>query len=382
MRLAVLASLPVVISLLCSGCGPSQEGTVTAAETPRPAVVDHGPATGVLRQLGSTPWLTDDSGNAIYLAGVSGPLNLAIPFPNLIFPSIAYGYFQDLGTSTVPVTNDYVTALNTHATTYGMNFARTWDEATSSFGTQAQYDAGTDGFIPIGTVGAQSCQFPYKMVDTRVDTTTSHNRTVGVYDLTQWNQCYFDRVRTRLLAAQAHTPPVYMSLMMFVGDDMNGTGLGRIGHPFYCPDVNHCNNVNGINADHRCRRVPLRAKQINDGHDGCQHPGLPGCLGQKEDRCLGGYRLDHLGNRERTVYRRSTTTDTWQKHIEDTILNYEATGGRKVHPIWRTPYKGVLVDNSEVMNDTRPTLVAVGCNGSENYRDDPTSEHGGQGDRL
>jgi hypothetical protein len=61
------------------------------------------------------------------------------------------------------------------------------------------------------------------------------------YDLNQFNQAYFDRLRSRVQAAQADG--IYVSIMLFQGWSSCSTGVWP-GHPY-----NASNNINGVNGD-------------------------------------------------------------------------------------------------------------------------------------
>ena len=65
------------------------------------------------------------------------------------------------------------------------------------------------------------------------------------FDLTKWNQTYFDRLRSRAAAAGEHG--IYVSVMLFNGWSIEGRSPGREvwhRHPFHRE-----NNVNGIDGD-------------------------------------------------------------------------------------------------------------------------------------
>lgn len=65
------------------------------------------------------------------------------------------------------------------------------------------------------------------------------------FDLTKWNQAYFDRLRTRVIAAGEQG--IYVSVMLFNGWSVESKEPGRSiwrHHPFHRE-----NNVNGIDGD-------------------------------------------------------------------------------------------------------------------------------------
>jgi hypothetical protein len=62
------------------------------------------------------------------------------------------------------------------------------------------------------------------------------------FDLTRYNQAYFDRLRSRVIAAQERG--IYVSVMLFEGHAMRKASYGWFSHPFHAD-----NNVNGIDGD-------------------------------------------------------------------------------------------------------------------------------------
>ena len=67
------------------------------------------------------------------------------------------------------------------------------------------------------------------------------------FDLTRFNQAYFDRLRSRVI--EAGERGIYVSVMLFqsFSNQRKNTAGGNpwTGHPF-----NVSNNINGINGDH------------------------------------------------------------------------------------------------------------------------------------
>lgn len=333
-----------------------------------PGVIDSGPATGVLRQLGTTPWLTDASGNAILLSGISGGFDTtqASVAASFTFPNAAYVYLQDMGTFATPVTNDYQTAI-ANLVTNGQNFIRIWNEPTSSLGSQADYDADLDLSIPIGTVAVPGCQMPWKLVNTRVDTTTGHNRTVGVYDLAQFEPCYFDRLRTRILYAVNHG--VHPSIMLFAADDPT-TAFGAIGMPFYCPDASHCNNVNSVNVDTGANGIAAEFYSLAGGVAGANITAFQDAFARKVVDTLNdidGYFYEVSNEVPSDWVNFPASFKNWVDHIADTITAYEATGGRKVHPVWISPFTDHLAN---MLTETHGSIIGVWCE-SVNYLTGP-----------
>jgi hypothetical protein len=317
------------------------------------ADVDHRPATGVLRVHPTNPrWLTNDSGKAIYLTGISGGMNETF-YGTKTYPRASFGCFQDIVSSTTPSINDYATAFDTLIST-GLNFVRCWNWENTTFGSQAHYDAGTAVRIPLD-------QLPYALTDTRVDVTTGHNVTVGIYDLSRFNQAYFDRIRTRVLAA--HTRGIVPAVMLFVHDDAT-TPFSAIGHPYYTG-----NNVNGVNADTNM-----------DGRVDEAHTLAKGVAGANITAFQDAYimkMIDTLNDIDGFIWEianeGNAATLAWQNHIANVVAAYERTGGRQTHLIMMSPYGA---PNANLLMNTHVQLVAGSCDTPGIYITNPPASDG------
>lgn len=171
-------------------------------------------ASGLLRVHPKNPrYFTNDSGKAIYLSGSHTWQNL-----------------QDSGNSTPLPSFDYKNYLdflqaNNH------NFFRlwTWEQARWSL------DSPDNNFRFFPT--------KYKRVGTELAVDD-----LPKFDLTQFNQDYFDRLRERVMEAEKRG--LYVSVMLFNGWSIvadKGVPNGKnpwLGHPF-----NIANNIKGINGD-------------------------------------------------------------------------------------------------------------------------------------
>ncbi len=174
------------------------------------------PATGPLRiHPSNTRYFTDGSGKAIYLTGSS-----------------FYWNFQDGGTTDPPAAYDYTGYLN-FLQAHDHNFIRLWRFE------QTRYGAGPTYVAP----------HPWKR-------TGPGNALDGKpkFDLTQLDQTYFNRLRTRVIAAR--DLGIYVSIMLFGGTEQHVDA-----NPMH-----RTNNVNGLNGDSNgdgvgseLQRLPLPA---------------------------------------------------------------------------------------------------------------------------
>ena len=165
-------------------------------------------ATGPLRRHVSNPrYFTDGSGKAIYLTG-------SHTWSNSI---LDVGLAGDL-----PTTFDFNGYLN-FLTAHNHNFIRlwTWDHTHASCASM------------LGVVSTQA-PYPYP----RTGPGNAHDGGLK-FDLSQFNQDYFDRLRTRIIAASNRG--IYVSIMLFEGDGSQFCNTGD--HPFTSG-----NNINGVDG--------------------------------------------------------------------------------------------------------------------------------------
>jgi hypothetical protein len=315
---------------------------------------DHGGGeAGVLRvHPMNHRWLTNGNGKAIYLTGISGGMNGTF-YGAQTYPSASFGCFQDFVSSTTPSVNDFATAFDTLVST-GLNFIRCLNWENTTFGAQAHYDAGTAVNIPLD-------QMPYFLTDTRVDVTTGHNVTVGIYDLSHFNQAYFDRIHTRVLAAQ--TRGIVPAVLLFVHDDAT-TQFSAIGHPYYIG-----NNVNGVNADTNMDGRVEEAHTLAGGVAGAKITAFQDAYIRKMIDTLN----DIDGFFWEIANEGTPATLAWQNHVADVVTAYELTGGRQTHLIMMSPYAAT---NANLLTNTHVQLVAGSCDTPGIYITNPPASDG------
>jgi hypothetical protein len=67
----------------------------------------------------------------------------------------------------------------------------------------------------------------------------------------------------------------------------------------------------------------------------------------------------------------------WTNHMTDLVHNYEATGGRKTHLVWMSPYSETTAAN--MLSNTHADITSPYCEGSSpvNWDTNPTANPGG-----
>jgi hypothetical protein len=251
------------------------------------------PPTGPLRVLASNPrYFTDGSGKAILLAG-----------------SHTWFTNQDIGLSDPPPTFDYNAFLNFEQA-HGHNFFRTfvWEQ---SWKTWLDYDGRVLPNI-----------YERTGPGTALD---GHPK----FNLNQFNQAYFDRIRSRVV--QAGDRGMYVSLQLF--DDFSVQDKDRSGYsPYPGHPYNRANNINGIDGD------PNKTGDGGDIHT-LKNPAIT-ALQEAYVRKL----IDTVNDLDNVLFEICNESENtpeaiaWQNHFIDYIHSYE-TSKPKQHPVGFTvPY--------------------------------------------
>jgi hypothetical protein len=184
------------------------------------------------------------------------------------------------------------------------------------------------------------------------------------FDLTQFNQDYFDRIRARVI--QAGQRGFYVSLMLFEGfsvQDKHGTGYSPYpGHPY-----NVANNINGIDGD------------PNDTGDGgqIQTLNIPAITALQDayTRKL----IDTVNDLDNVLFEICNESEAnpdnidWQNHFIDYVHTYEASKPKQ-HPVGFTvPWPGG--DNADLFA-SNAEWVSPNDSGEDTYKIDPPAADG------
>lgn len=175
--------------------------TCLAAAPPAPS------AAGPLTILPSNPrYFTDGTGRAVYLTGAHTWNNLQ---SNGAYPPVDYAEYLDF--------------LQRH----NHNFIRMWAWE------QGGWDPWARGHVVVEPV-AFARTGPGKALDGQPK-----------YDLTIFNEGYFQRLRSHV--AQAQDRSIYVSVMLFQGWSVEKKG--QVGNPWKGHPFNRANNINGLDGD-------------------------------------------------------------------------------------------------------------------------------------
>jgi len=282
-------------------------------------------ATGPLRVNPANPrYFTDGSGKAVYLTG-----------------SHTWANLQDAGESDPPPVFNYTAYLDFMETNHH-NFFRLWTWEQAKW---APWMTNNIWFNPM----------PYQRPGpgTALDGKPR-------FDLNQFNQAYFDRLRSRVMDAGAQG--IYVSVMLFDGwsIDDKGTGPGNAwpGHPF-----NAANNINGINGDANNNGMGEETHTLQ----------LPAITPLQEAYVRKV--IDSVNDLDNVLYEISnespSNSQAWQYHMINYIKSYEATKPKQ-HPVGMTvEYPG---GNNAELFASPADWISPNDNGG--YKDAPPAADG------
>ncbi|MBE0698687.1 MAG: hypothetical protein IH586_17350, partial [Anaerolineaceae bacterium] len=148
------------------------------------------------------------------------------------------------------------------------------------------------------------------------------------YDLTKFNQAYFDRMRSRIIAARDRG--IYVSIMLFDGWSIEplkgGSSSGQNpweGHPF-----NKSNNINSINGD------------PNNDNNGKETQTLAVAAVTNLQKAYIAKIIDTVHDLDNVLYEISNesagTSTAWQYAMINYIHQYEASKSYELHPVGMT----------------------------------------------
>lgn len=282
-------------------------------------------AMGPLRLNPANPrYFTDDRGQVIYLTG-----------------SHTWANLQDIDYLDPPPAFDYLAYLD-FLETHHHNFIRLWAWEQAKW---APWTTSDIWFVPL----------PYQRPGpgTALDGKPK-------FDVTQFNQLYFDRLRERILLASQRG--IYVSIMLFNGFSVDSKG-GRPGQAWLGHPYNGQNNINGINGDanHNGEGEEIHLLQISAVTT------LQEAYVQKV--------INTVNDLDNVLYEISNeshaNSQDWQKHMINFIKNYESSLPKQ-HPVGMTvEYPGG--NNAELFASPADWISPNEAGG---YKDNPPATDG------
>jgi len=290
---------------------------------------------GPLRVRPSNPrYFTDGSGKVLYLTG-----------------SHTWNNLVDEGTSDPPSAFDYAGYIN-FLTSHNHNFMRMWayrspkgmDEPNASipiYATPQPWPRAGPGYAADGKLK---------------------------FDLSQFNQSYFDRMRSRIVLAQQ--VGIYVAIMLFEGwwlamvEKTPGRVDGWSYHPFKAS-----NNINGLDADVNGDDLGLEFYNLSK---------VPAAILAIQEKYVKKV-IDTVNDLDNVVYEivneAPSASVSWQYHFINFVKNYEATKSKQ-HPIGMTTDS--LIGNSAIFNSTADWVspTANGSGGEPLYATNPPAADG------
>lgn len=298
--------LLVVAGLAGVGCGTAsraQPASTTAsmtdaADPPATLFVEAVPRqiNGPLRVCAENPrYFTDNSGRVVYLSGSHTWLNL-----------------QDGALTDPPPAFDYAKWLG-FLKAHDHNFFRlwAWEQATWSVESKDPFY-----FTPL----------PYERIGpgTALDGKPK-------FDLSRFDQTYFDRLRQRVITAGEQG--IYVSIMLFNGWSVSKRkGELALANPWLGHPYNAANNINGVNGDPNGDSSGDEVHQLSSRSPAF----LPSYTSYQEAYVKKV--IDTVGDLDNVLYEIANETNggqesiNWQYHMIDLIHQYERNRPKQ-HPV-------------------------------------------------
>ena len=237
-------------------------------------------------------YFADGTGKVVYLTG-----------------SHTWANFQDNGSGNPPAAFDYAQYLD-FLTANNHNFFRLWTWEQSRWTLETADD--NYWFNPQG---------PY------VRSAGQGNALDGQpkWDLSQFDQAYFDRMRQRIVAAGQRG--MYVSIMLFDGWSVVSDQYPALNNPWKGHPYNAANNINGVNGD------------VNGDNNGREvHTLANGAVTALQEAYVKKV-IDTVNDLDNVLYEIANEAPdesiAWQYHLIDYIKAYEA-GKPKQHPVGMT----------------------------------------------
>lgn len=252
-----------------------------------------GAALGLLRVSSSNPrYFSDEDGTPVLLTG-----------------SHTWSNLQDNGGSDPPPVFDYAAYLDT-LSAHNHNFFRLWAWETGRWSVQTPDD--NYRFNPTA---------PYR----RTGPGAAEDGRPR-YDLSQFDETYFARLRSRVMAAGQRG--IYVSIMLFNGwSTVKDKGGFSANNPWRAHPFKAANNVNGVNGD------------LNGDDSGEETHELANVQVTAFQEAYVRRVIDTVNDLDNVLFEISNESHSdsqqWQYHVINLIKGYEATKPKQ-HPVGMT----------------------------------------------
>jgi len=284
------------------------------------------PAPGPLRVFPQNPrYFTDGSGKAVYLTGSHVWFNL-----------------KDMGTTDPPPIFDYEAYL-AFLQLHNHNFIRMWTWELTKWS-----DGGSDPwFID---------PFPWQRTGPGLALNGKPK-----FDLNLFDESYFDRLRSRVIAAGERG--IYVSIMLFEGYALRFShrDSGSTGHPF---NIN--NNINGIHGDSDDDGKPTEIHSL-------QNPAVTALQKAYVSKVI-----DTVNDLDNVLYEIANESHSearaWQYEMIHFVRNYEAQLPKQ-HPIGMTSDGGGGYDDTTDLFLSPADWISPSCD-RDDYKNNPPAAIG------
>lgn len=294
--------------------------------------------TGLLRVHPSNPiYFTDDSGRAIYLGG------------HQIFVDLQDNTFGKHTTYNQQAELDWGWYLQ-FAKARNLNYLRNWTVMSTGCGVPSQ------------------CAVAYPMPYKRIDGSGRANDGGAKFDLNQFDEEFFKRLRSRVIDAAKHG--IYVSIMLY--DAAAFTNFSAPLDPMWGGNVfNAANNINGIDAD------------INGDGWGVEFFTAPSVTIRSLQKNYVRKVIDTVNDLDNVIFEIANEVGAlqWQYQMIDFVKSYEASKSKQ-HLVFMSPggVSGLNVYTHAGRREVVESSADVFAASIEwaNFLDDPPANHNGK----
>ncbi|MHC4441703.1 MAG: PKD domain-containing protein [Planctomycetota bacterium] len=184
------------------------------------------------------------------------------------------------------------------------------------------------------------------------------------FDLTQYNQAYFDRVKAR--AEEAGNRGIYISIMLFQGWSVDDADGARNPNPWVVHPYNDSNNINGIDGD---------TNNDNKGQE-IHTMAIPAVTAMQDNYVR--HTIDQLNYLDNIIWEISNESrdgsQNWQEHMINLIHSYELTKPKQ-HLVWLSP-RGDWTNNAYLFTSPADVVSPEAFGNGKEYKTDPPASSG------